>query len=162
MIAAVRMARPTVESRAPTGSSRACLGSRESGTSLGAASRAAATIGTLMRKTAVQSNCSRRPPPAAGPMPTPMPATAAQMPIAFGRSSAGKTLVRIERVVGMISAPPIPISARVAISMLADSANADASEALPKISSPATSAPRRLKRSPRAPMVRRSPAKTSV
>ena len=70
-----------------------------------------------MRKTAVQSKCSSRKPPAAGPTPTPMPATAAQMPIAFGRSSAGKTLVRIESVVGMISAPPMPISALLAISM---------------------------------------------
>ena len=70
-----------------------------------------------MRKTAVQSNCSSSQPPLAGPMPTPMPATAAQMPIAFGRSSAGKTLVMIDRVVGMISAPPMPISALVTMSM---------------------------------------------
>ena len=91
-----------------------------------------------------------------------MPATAAQMPIAFGRSPAGKTFVMIDRVVGMISAPPIPIRALVAISMLADSAKADASDAVPKIASPATSAPRRLKRSPSAPMVSRRPAKTSV
>ena len=95
-------------------------------------------------------------------MPTPIPATAAQIPIAFGRSSAGKTFVRIDRVVGMISAPPIPIRALVAISMFADSANAEASEAPPKITRPEMSAPRRLKRSPRAPMVRSSPAKTSV
>ena len=95
-------------------------------------------------------------------MPTPMPATAAQMPIAFGRSSAGKTLVMIDSVVGMISAPPIPISALVAMSMLADSAKADASEAPPKMTRPATSAPRRLKRSPRAPIVSSRPAKTRV
>ena len=69
-------------------------------------------------------------------MPTPIPATAAQMPIAFGRSSAGKTFVRIDSVVGMISAPPIPIRALVAISMFADSANAEASEAPPKITRP--------------------------
>ena len=133
MIAPVRTPRPTVESTAPTGSSRGCFGSRESGTSFGVAASAAITIGTLTRNTALQSNCSSSKPPATGPMPTPMPATAAQMPIAFGRSSAGKTLVRIDRVVGMISAPPIPIRARVAISMFARSANAEASEAPPKI-----------------------------
>jgi hypothetical protein len=95
-------------------------------------------------------------------MPTPRPATAAQIPIALGRSSAGKTFVRMESVVGMMSAPPMPMSALVAISMFADSANADASEPAPKITRPATSAPRRLKRSPSAPMVSRRPAKTSV
>jgi hypothetical protein len=95
-------------------------------------------------------------------MPTPMPATAAQMPIAFARSPAGKTLVMIDSVVGMISAPPMPISALVTMSMLADSANADASEAPPKMARPAASAPRRLKRSPSAPIVSRRPAKTRV
>ena len=89
-----------------------------------------------MRNTAVQSNCSSSQPPLAGPMPTPMPATAAQMPIAFGRSSAGKTFVMIDSVVGMISAPPMPMSALVAISMLADSAKADASDAPPKMARP--------------------------
>ena len=91
-----------------------------------------------------------------------MPATAAQMPIAFGRSSAGKTLVMIDSVVGMISAPPMPMSDRVRMSMLADSAKADASDAPPKMTSPAASAPRRLKRSPSAPIVSRRPAKTRV
>ena len=162
MMAAVRRPRPTVESTAPTGSSRDCSGSFESGTSFGMAISATAAIGTLMRNTAVQLNCSSSQPPLAGPMPTPMPATAAQMPIAFGRSSAGKTLVMIDSVVGMISAPPTPMSALVAMSMLADSAKADASDALPKMARPATSAPRRLKRSPSAPIVSRRPAKTRV
>ena len=162
MIAAVRTPRPTVDSTAPTGSSRACFGSFEFGTNFGAAASAAITIGTLTRNTAVQSNCSIRKPPAAGPTPTPMPATAAQMPIAFGRSSAGKTLVRIDSVVGMISAPPTPIRARVAISISGEVANAEASEAPPKMVRPATSAPRRPKRSPSAPMVSSRPAKTSV
>ena len=90
-----------------------------------------------MRKTAVQLNCSSSQPPLAGPMPTPMPATAAQMPIAFARSPAGKTLVMIDSVVGMISAPPMPMSALVTMSMFADSAKAEASDAPPKMASPA-------------------------
>jgi hypothetical protein len=138
------------------------VGSFESGTSAGVAARAATTIGTLMRKTAVQPNCSSRKPPLAGPMPTPRPATAAQIPIAFGRSRAGKTFVRIESVVGMISAPPMPMTARLAISTSAEVAKAEASDPAPNTTRPDTSAPRRLKRSPRAPMVRSSPAKTSV
>ena len=77
---------------------------------------ASATIGRLTRKTELQPKCSISQPPPTGPMAMPSPATAAQMPIAFGRSSAGKTLVRIESVDGMISAPPIPMSARLAIS----------------------------------------------
>ncbi len=105
--------RPRVESTAPAGSSFALPGSRDSGTNSGVAASAASTMGTFTRKTEVQSKCSRSQPPITGPMPTPSPATAAQMPIAFGRSFAGKTFVRIERVVGMISAPPMPIAARV-------------------------------------------------
>ena len=95
-------------------------------------------------------------------MAMPIPATAAQIPIAFGRSSAGKTLVRIERVDGMISAPPIPISARLAISVSALPASAESSEPAPKTPSPTTSARRRPKRSPRLPMISSRPAKTSV
>ena len=64
----------------------------------------------------LQAKCSIRKPPEIGPMAMPMPATAAQMAIAFGRSCAGKMLVRIESVVGMIPAAPRPISAREAIS----------------------------------------------
>ena len=51
-----------------------------------------------------------------GPSATPTPAVAAQMPIAFGRSELGKTFVMIESVAGMISALPMPMKARVAMS----------------------------------------------
>ncbi len=67
-------------------------------------------------KTQCQSACSTSQPPAIGPSAIPRPATAAQAPIAFARSSAGKTAVRIERVEGMMSAPPTPMSARLAMS----------------------------------------------
>ena len=92
----------------------------------------------------------------------PSPATAAQIPIAFGRSSAGKTFVRMDSVEGMISAPPTPMRARLAMSMSASVASAEASEPLPNTTSPATSARRRPKRSPRLPMVSSRPANTSV
>ena len=53
-------------------------------------------------------------------MAMPRPETPAQMPMARPRSSAGKTLVRIDRVAGMINAPPMPMIARVTISSLGD------------------------------------------
>jgi hypothetical protein len=55
----------------------------------------------------------------------------------------GKTVTRIDRVAGMISAAPAPSSARVAISWVGLSANIDASDARPKITSPTVSAPLR-------------------
>ena len=78
-----------------------------------------------------------------GPSATPMPAVPAHTPIARPRSAGGKTLVMIERVAGMISAPPMPMNARVAISWSALPAKADASEPSPKSRYPAWRAPRR-------------------
>ncbi len=49
-------------------------------------------------------------------------ATPVQMPMALTRSVRGKTLVMTDRVEGMISAPPTPISARARISCDADPA----------------------------------------
>ena len=162
MIAQVSTPSPAVDSTAPTGSSRDCAGSRDSGTSAGAAASATTTIGRLTRKTELQSNCSISQPPATGPTAMPSPATAAQMPIAFGRSWAGKTFVRMDSVEGMMSAPPTPIRARLAISMSALGASAESSEPAPNTTSPDTRARRRPKRSPRLPSVRSRPAKTSV
>ena len=82
-------------------------------------------------------------PPTTGPIPIPRPETPAQIPIARPRSSAGKTFVRIDSVEGMINAPPMPMIARVKISIVADPANADATEPAPNTSSPAASAYRR-------------------
>ena len=151
-----------VDRAAPSGSSRDSAGSRDSGTRKGAASTAKATTGRFTRKTDPHEKCSSSHPPATGPIAIPRPATAAQMPIARARSSAGKTLVRMERVVGMISAPPMPMSARVRISVSALSDMAASSDPVPNTSIPATSARRRPKRSPRLPMVSNRPANTSV
>src|SRR5262245_37493275 len=95
-------------------------------------------------------------------MPIPRPETPAQIPIARPRSSAGNTFVRIDRVDGMISAPPIPITARVKISIVAEPANAEATDPVPKISNPTARAYRRPNRSDRLPAVRSRPANTSV
>ena len=93
-------------------------------------------------------------------MATPMPATAAQIPIAFGRSSAGKTFVSTDSVVGMMNAPPMPIRARLAISESADPERAESSEPAPNTPSPRIRARLRPKRSPRLPAVSSRPANT--
>ena len=77
------------------------------------------------------------------------------------RFSGGKTTVMIESVAGMISAPPIPMSARVAMSASGLEASAASPDPRPKITRPENSARRRPKRSPRAPIVSSNPAKTS-
>ena len=62
------------------------------------------------------------------------------MPIAFARSSAGKTAVMIDSVEGMMNAPPMPIRARVAISISGEVASADRPEPRPKMARPMVSA----------------------
>ena len=62
----------------------------------------------------------------------------------------------------MMSAAPMPMNARVKMSMLADPANAEPAEPAQKMARPVLSAPRRPNRSPRLPAVSRRPANTSV
>ncbi len=61
---------------------------------------------------------------------------------------------------GMISAPPMPMNARVKISWFADSDMAAAIEPMPNSTMPSCRAPLRPKRSDRLPVVSRSPANT--
>jgi hypothetical protein len=85
------------------------------------------------------------------------------MAIARPRSRGSrKTLVRIDRVDGMINAPPMPMKARVAISCVAVVDSAASTEPRPNRAMPSCSAPLRPKRSDRLPVVRRRPAKTSA
>ena len=77
------------------------------------------TIGTLTMKIEPHQKCSSRMPPVIGPRPMPRADTPAQMPIALPRSSGSvKTLVMIDRVDGMMNAPPMPIRPRVTISIV--------------------------------------------
>jgi hypothetical protein len=59
------------------------------------------------------------------------------MPIALPRSGPLKTLAMIDSVAGMISAAPMPISARTAIRASAESATSAPRLASPKIDTPA-------------------------
>jgi hypothetical protein len=123
---------------------------------------AATTNGRLTRKTAFQLACSISQPPATGPMAMPSPDTPAHTPIAFGRSWAGKTAMMIDSVEGMMNAPPMPMIARAPISISGAVASAERPEPRPKMASPRVRARFRPKRSPSAPAVRSSPAKTSM
>jgi hypothetical protein len=90
-----------------------------SGSTVKTATRAIATSGTLIQKTAPQEKCASSSPPSVGPTTMPTPAMADQAPLAPARSRAGKTAVRIDSVAGITKAPPTPISARAAIRKVA-------------------------------------------
>ena len=94
--------------------------------------------------------------------PTPTALTPAQMPMALARSRLSRnTLVRIDRVDGMISAPPTPISERAAISWAGVPDRADNAEPMAKMMIPIRRASLRPNRSPRLPVVSSNPANTS-
>ncbi len=96
-------------------------------------------------------------------MAMPMAEKPAHTAMARARSAGTvNTLLMIDRVAGMMSAPPTPMRARVAISWVAEPATADATDPAPKTSRPTERPRRRPKRSPRLPAVRSRPAKTRV
>src|SRR3954451_4636225 len=153
MIAYTRLTSPTIDNTAPTGSSALGWGSFESGTIRRPRISATITTGTFTKKTEPHQKLARSQPPTIGPVAIPRPDTPAQMPIARPRSCAGKTFVRIDRVDGMISAPPTPMSARLAINALDVPENADSVEPARKITRPTASAFLRPYRSDRLPVV---------
>ena len=109
-------------------------GRGSSGTRKRPATRPTITTGTLIRKTEPHQKCSSSQPPVTGPMATPRPETPAQMPMALARSAGSvKTLVRMDRVAGMISAPPMPMNARAPMSAPAEPLKAATTEPTPKI-----------------------------
>ena len=120
------------------------------------------TTGTFTRNTDPHQKWASNQPPTIGPIAMPRPETPAQMPIARPRSCAGNTLVKIDRVEGMISAPPTPIRARLAIRALEVPENAERVEPTPKITRPRASAFRRPYRSDRLPVVSNRPANTNT
>ena len=123
---------------------------------------ASVQIGTLTRNTDPQEKCSSSSPPPSGPTTIPSPDTPAHTPMARARSRPVKTLVRIDSVVGKMKAPPIPISPRQTISIVADRAWDASAEQAPNTTSPKVSAPLRPSRSPSDPAVSSRPAKTMV
>ena len=74
---------------------------------------ATAATGTLTMNTEPHEKCSSSQPPEIGPAATPTPTIAAHSPIAFARFTGSvKMLVISDRVVGKITAAPMPIAAR--------------------------------------------------
>ncbi len=96
------------------------------------------------------------------PTSPPLPATPAQMPMAWPRSSSGKLLVITDRVTGMIMAAPRPARIRAAIISPVEVANPAPRLAKAKTQRPATSTGLRPHRSPIAPTGMRSAARATV
>jgi hypothetical protein len=84
------------------------------------------------------------------------------MPMARPRSPAGKTLVMTARVVGWTAAPPIPITARQAMSSSGLPEKAAITEPPAKTANPMSSTFRRPIRSPMTPQENSRPAKTTM
>ncbi len=114
--------RPMIDSAAPSGSSGASVRIASTrGRRSGRGSTPLRRSGRLTQNTALHEKCSSRKPPVTGPRATPSPEKPAQIAIARPRSrGSGKTLVRIDKVDGMISAPPMPMNAREAISWVGE------------------------------------------
>jgi len=110
------VARPAIERTAPMGSSLSGCSSRDSGISSRVPTRPTATIGTFTRKTAFQEKFSSSAPPTIGPRTMPTPETAAHVAMARGRSASENRFVIRDSVAGISSAPPRPITPRMAIS----------------------------------------------
>ncbi len=87
-------------------------------------------------------------------------ATALQAAKALRRSESSKTVIRIDRVLGIRKDPPTPMSARAPISCHGSWASIATTEAPPNTSSPMTRKRRRPYRSDRLPAVSSRPAKT--
>ena len=117
-------------------------------------------IGTFTRNTAPHQKCSSRKPDATGPMAAPPPAMPAQTAMALGRSVAGKTLVRIDRVEGITKAAARPMRARATMTSVEEPAKAASTVPTRKRTRPACRVPLRPNRSPMVPAVNSIPANT--
>ena len=111
-------------------------GSRDDGTHNAASTSVISTTGTFTRNTDPHQKRASSNPPMTGPAAVAMPATPDHTAIAWPRSSSGKTLPIVDSVAGIAHAPPTPISPRATVNAAAESANAAATDAVPKIASP--------------------------
>ena len=86
---------------------------------------ATASRGTLIQNTEDHPKLRISRPPTIGPSAIPAPLAAVQVAIAFARSRGSpNALTRMERVVGMINAPPTPMTPRPTMSVVVDPASA--------------------------------------
>ena len=133
-----------IDSTAPSGSRSPWLGSFDFGIRTHPATRAMTAIGMLTQNTEPHEKWSSSRPPVTGPMATPRPEKPAHTAIARPRSRGSrKTLARIDSVAGMISAPPMPMNARLRISCVVDVDSAADTEPSVNTTSPVCRAPLR-------------------
>ena len=115
-----------------------------------------------MKKISRQDHASTSQPPSTGPSAVVSAEDPAQVPIARPRSPSGKCALMIARLLGTSSAPPIPCTARAAISTPAPGAIAQATDAAVKTATPIAKTRRRPNRSPAAPPTRISAPSISM
>ncbi len=132
---------PATENAAPGRSSGVACGSREVGTSSAVATRARAARAALKTNSERQENASSSPPAMRMPISPAPPNTPDQTPTTRPRSSDGKALVMIDRVIGMISAAAMPAPARMAMTVPVPSTHSTATDAPAKTSRPSSRAP---------------------
>ena len=114
-------------------------GSRESGTRCSAPTNATTSSGTLIQNTDDHEKLRISAPPTIGPSAMPAPLAAVQTAIALARSRGSpNTLTRIDSVVGMMSAPPRPMTQRPAISIVVEPAVAATTEPARNVTRPAS------------------------
>ena len=153
----------TMDSTAPSGSSRGAEGSFDSGTKKWPAISAVAAMGRFTQNTELHEKWVSSSPPITGPSATPSPEKPAQIAMARPRSFGSRnTLVRMDSVDGMMSAPPTPMSALVRMSCDGLPASADITDPMANTTMPTRNANLRPNRSPRLPAVSSRPAKTRV
>ena len=118
-------------------------------------------IGTLIRNTEPHQKWTSSKPPMIGPSAIPTPLVPAQKPIARCRTAGSWNMsVMMASVDGMISAAPMPMLARAAISMPTEPENAAQVDPAANAASPARNVRFRPIRSARLPATSSSPANT--
>ena len=110
-------------------------------------------IGTLRKKIQRQLSASVSTPPISGPIALPRPAAPRMIPPARPAFSAGSSAKVMPRIAGHISAPPIPIRTRLAISQDSVCAAPPSADIEAKIAVPRKKARRRPNMSASRPPV---------
>src|ERR1700712_4744843 len=99
---------------------------------------AATSSGTLIQNTDDHEKLRINAPPTIGPSAIPAPLAAVHPAIALARSRGSpKTLTRIDSVVGMINAPPTPMTQRPAMRAVVEPAVAAMTEPARNVARPA-------------------------
>ncbi len=162
MMARIRAPRPVTVSSAERVSTGGAAGSEVSGSRKTQAAMPISTSGTLTRNTEPHQKWSSSQPPTRGPSGSPSAEAAEIAPTAVERSPGPKSEGRTDIASGMISAAPVPITARAPMTSGALSARVPNREPARKMPRPQRSIRRRPNLSPRSPAGSIRPAKTTA